>query len=107
MNYQEADAKLTGRCSTNRKLENNTYLERCESYLHDKAIAVRLHRTNIITVYPDGRIVVCNGGYPTITTHDRLNSCLPQGYRVYGEPVETRRSGPGATVLAHNGDEVL
>lgn len=108
MNYQEADAKLTGRCSTSRKLANNTYLERCASYLSDKSISVRLHRTNIVTFYPDGRIDVCNGGYPTVTTHDRLNRYLPRPYRVYGEPVETRRSGPGATVLSDGrGNECL
>jgi hypothetical protein len=102
MNYHEADAKLTGRNRQSRKLENNTYLERCSSYLRDKGIAVRLHSTNIITFYPDGRIDVCNGGYPTITTHDRLTTYLPRPYRVYGEPVETRRSGPGTTVLSES-----
>lgn len=101
MNYQEADAKLlTGRCSTRRKLQNNTYLERSESYLRDKTISVRLHQTDIITFHPDGRIDICNGGYPTITTHDRLNTYLPRPYRVYGEPVETRRNGQGMTVLS-------
>lgn len=101
MNYQEADAKLTGRCSTSRKLENNTYLERCSSFLTDKAIAVRLHRTNILTFYPDGRIELSTGGYSSVTTHDCLNSYLPRPYRVYGEPVRNNRTGnDGATVLS-------
>src|SRR6266404_3101911 len=101
MNYQEADAKLTGRCSTSRKLENNTYLERRSSFLADKTIAVRLHRTNILTFYPDGRIKLCTGGYSSVTTHDRLNTYLPRPYRVYGEPVRNNRTGnDGATVLS-------
>ena len=109
MNYQEADAKLlTGRCSTRRKVQNNTYLERSDSYVRDKTISVRLHQTNIITFYPDGRIDVCNGGYPTVTTHDRLNTYLPRPYRVYGEPVESRRSSHGMTVLSDGrGNECL
>jgi hypothetical protein len=108
VNYQEADAKLTGRNKQSRKLENNTYVERGASYLEDKVIVVRLHRTNIITFHPDGRIGICNGGYPTCTTHDRLNTYLPRPYRVHGEPVQTQRSSGGATVLSDgNGNEVL
>jgi len=106
VNYQEANEKLQGRCSQRRKLENNTYLIRCRYTLN--AIAVQLHNTEIIKFFPDGRIEVCNGGFPTSTTHDRLNSYLPRPYRVYGEPVETRRTGPGATVLSNgNGLECL
>src|SRR5713101_190411 len=106
MNYQEADAKLTGRCSQRRKLENNTYLIRCRYTIN--AIAVQLHNTEIIKFFPDGRIEVCNGGFPTSTTHDRLNTYLPRPYRVYGEPVQTQRSGQGMTVLSDGrGNECL
>ncbi len=106
MNYQEVNAKLRGRCKDRRKLENNTYLQRDRYKL--SAISVRLHDTDIITFHSDGRIDLCNGGFPTITTHDRMNTYLPRPYRVFGEPVETRRSGPGATVLSDgNGSECL
>lgn len=106
MNYQEAQAALqANRNHTKKKLQNNTYLERQD--LRDDCIHVRLHDTNIITFHSDGRIGLCNGGFPTVTTHDRMNTYLPRPYRVSGEPVETRRSGPGATVLSRHGEEVL
>ena len=104
MNYQEARETLLrgrGRNTSRRKLENNTYLERRDI----DTIALRLHDTDIITFIADGRIEVRNGGYPTVTTHDRLNKYLPRPYRVHGEPVETRRSGAGATVLRDDKDQ--
>lgn len=90
MNYQEADAKLQGRCSQSRKLANNTYLKR----RWNDAIAVRLHATDILTFYPDGRIEVSTGGWDTVTTRDRINTYLDKPWRVYGER--------GATILSNH-----
>lgn len=95
MNYTEADAKLQGRNKNRRKLANHTYLER----RGPDAIAVKLHATDVLTFYKDGRIDLDNGRYPTVTTHDRMNNYLPAGYRVCGEPVENGRSNGGMTVL--------
>lgn len=101
MNYREADAKLTGRNKQSKKLANNTYLRRAIYGGKEKgSIAVRLHNTDVLTFYPNGAIQVANGGFPTVTTHDRINNCLPKGFRVFGEPVETRRTnGRGMTIL--------
>src|SRR6185295_6512154 len=50
--YEYYNSRLTGRCKNQRKLENNTYLIRnC-----DGSISVRLHATDILTFYPDGRV---------------------------------------------------
>jgi hypothetical protein len=84
MNYQEADAKLQGRCYQSRKLENNTYLKR-RNWGSTKAIAVRLHTTDVITFFEDGRIEVSTGGWDTVTTRDRISSYLPKPWTVYGE----------------------
>lgn len=78
MDYRDADAKLQGRCRERRKLENNTYLER----RYTGAIAVRLHRTDVLTFYPDGRIEIDTGGWHTVTTRDRINRCLPRPWSV-------------------------
>lgn len=49
------------------------------------AIAVRLHNTDILTYFADGRIGVYFGGWNTITTRDRMNAWLPRHLRVYTE----------------------
>lgn len=61
------------------KLAHNTFLE--EVFLpgqhlgQDRAYAVRLHATRVVTFYPDGRVVLDSGGYQTFTTRDRFNRC--------------------------------
>lgn len=62
-----------------RKLANNTYLEEAE----DGAFAIRLHSTRIVTFYESGRIKLDTGGWRTVTTKDRINRCLPRGWRVW------------------------
>jgi hypothetical protein len=108
MDWITAISKLTGRCRESRKVGNNTYLHRRPQYPNhtddhkaDDAVALRLHNTDVLTWYSDGRIELNNGGYPTRTTHDRMNQYLPPGYRVSGEPLETSRSDGGMTVLRH------
>jgi len=81
MEYRDADAKLQGRCRERRKLENNTYLER----RYTGAIAVRLHSTDVLTFFPDGRIEVNTGGWHTVTTRDRINCYLPRPWSVGSE----------------------
>lgn len=94
MNYKEADEKLQGRCRQSRKLENNTYIQRRNLYEDGKdAIALRLHSTDILTFYPNGKIQVGTGGWDTVTTRDRLNRYLPRPWRVFGER--------GATIISN------
>lgn len=71
--FKEADQVLQGRCKQSRKLGNNTYLERRPN----NQIAVRLHRTDIITYHPDGSCTLNAGGWKTVTTKDRLNKYSP------------------------------
>jgi hypothetical protein len=91
MNYAEAATLLTGRCKDRRKLQNNTYLERREPFYrrtgfsHSDAFAVRLHATDILTFFADGRIGLNTGGWNTVTTRDRLSSYLPRPWHVWSE----------------------
>jgi hypothetical protein len=78
MNYQQAAAQLIGRCRDRRKLANNTHLVRRDT----DEIAVRLHATDVLTFFADGRIRVNTGGYHTVTTVDRINAFLPGPWRV-------------------------
>jgi len=71
MNYKTADKLLQGRNYSSRKVGNNTYLKRREDH-----IAVLLHATDIISYYPDGRIVLNSGGWQTVTTKARMNEHL-------------------------------
>lgn len=75
MDYQTAEAKLTGRCYNQRKIGNNTYLVRGEDSIH-----VRLHKTNIITFFPDGRVKLNSGGWRTVTTKARINEFMSTGW---------------------------
>lgn len=69
--YQEALQKLNGKMK--RKLKNNTWLEEKEN----GDIAVRLHRTDVVTFKRDGAIVLDSGGWKSLTTKSRLNEFSP------------------------------
>jgi hypothetical protein len=82
MNFTQANDLLQGRNKESRKLENNTYLIR-KSW---DVIAIRLHATEIITFYADGKTEVQTGGWQTPTTKARLNDYLNLGiYQHKGE----------------------
>jgi hypothetical protein len=89
VNYQDAAAKLTGRCKESRKLANNTYLKR----RYHGGIAVQLHSTDILMFHDDGRTEVNTGGWDTVTTRGRINCFLNKPWHVYGER--------GATILSN------
>jgi hypothetical protein len=46
-------------------------------------VAIVLYDTEIIRYYPNGTFSVDNGGYNTITTTERLQAVLPDGFRCY------------------------
>lgn len=56
-----------------RKLGNNTYAERRD----DDAIAIRLHTTDVLTFYRDGRVTYDTGEWMTVTTKARMNTYGP------------------------------
>src|SRR5208337_4674554 len=71
--YQEAMERLGKRSS--RKLENHTYLIHYHENPH--YIGVRLHQTDVVKYWPDGRIELNSGGWRTVTTKDRINTYAP------------------------------
>lgn len=71
--FKEFDAILVGRNAKSKKFANNTYAIRLE----DGSIAVKLHQTNIITFFKNGRILLTSGNWKTSTTKDRLNRFSP------------------------------
>ena len=66
-NYIEAVQVLNGKES--RKLAYKTLLIR----IHDNAIAVRHHSTDIVTYHSDGRTIIRNGNWYSNTTKKRIN----------------------------------
>jgi hypothetical protein len=70
--YEEANAVLTGRCQEQRKVGNNTWLIR-----RGDNIAVRLHRTDVVTYMPDGTIRLNTGGWQSVTTKARMCEYTP------------------------------
>ena len=68
-----------------RKLANNTYVVAVAEKFGDKMLcAVRLHQTDVVTFGPD-RVTVYTGGWRTVTTKDRINSSLPDGFGIRQE----------------------
>ena len=66
---------------TSRDLDaNNTSL-----HLRGDNVAVKLHKTDVVTYLPDGSIVLDSGGWRTVTTKDRMNRYLPRGIFVRQE----------------------
>jgi hypothetical protein len=69
-----------GRDKTSRKLCNNTWAEK-----RDGDIAVRLHRTDVLTFTRRGTVTFNTGGWNTVTTKDRINTYAPNDFRVYSD----------------------
>jgi hypothetical protein len=69
-----------------RKLANNTYLEWRGSVDDPNSnIAIKLHNTDIVTLHPDGSMVLNSGGWRTVTTKERINRYLPHNWRLFQE----------------------
>lgn len=67
---------------TQRICTNNTAILR-ET---DGTVKVILHRTAIVTITPDGRIILNSGGYQTATTRTRMNQVANEwklGFQVF------------------------
>lgn len=83
VNYEQAREFLSGR--------NIAYLgpqmiiaeEHCEEYAQTSFFAVVLYNTEIIRYYPDDTFSVDNGGFNTLTTTERLQAVLPDGFRCF------------------------
>jgi len=78
MTYHAAATALGTR--ERRQIANNTTLIRRA----EDTIAVRLHATDVVTLYADGTVRLSSGGWATVTTKDRLNTYSPVG-RVWSE----------------------
>lgn len=70
MNYQSALDKLSGRES--RKVGNNTYLHKA-----GEDIALRFHKTDVVTFKQNGDVVLDSGGWKTPSTKVRINDYIP------------------------------
>lgn len=100
--YAKLEAKLGAR--PRRKVGNNTYIIRSGGAGEDErvSIAVRFHQTDVVTAYPDGKVVVETGGWrpgggqaaygwrrePGTTTRARINDWLPSGWGIYQQKGE-------------------
>ena len=62
------------------KVGNNTYAVRFAD-----GVAVTLHGHTIALFYIDGRIVVDQAGWPTVTTRERIKHLLPEGFRIHSK----------------------
>lgn len=97
--YRRYERILNGRPRKVVKSIRSTYFHR----LDGGAIALRYHDTDVVTAYPDGKIVVTTGGWnpqgryahhgwgraPTGTTsRDRINSYLHSGWHIYQQKGE-------------------
>jgi len=90
--YQRLTDTLRNR--PQKKVGNNTYAIR-----HPDRLAIRFHSTEVVTAYPDGRVVVDSGGWkqgtgghgynvgwssePGTTTMARMNDWLCSGWQIY------------------------
>lgn len=81
MTFTEANGRLQGRNAESRKIQNNTYLIRKD---HD-TIAVKLHHTDVVTLKSNGNVILDSGGWRTVTTKQRMNEYIPQGFRIWSD----------------------
>jgi hypothetical protein len=64
-----------------RKVANNTV----ERILADGTRIIRLHLTDIVTIYSNGTIEVNSDGYQTSTTKDRINTYIGPQWSLFQE----------------------
>jgi hypothetical protein len=74
MNYIDAVKMVKGKTSASkRKIGNNTYA----TIQPDGSVTIRLHSTDVVTIYPDDAVEVNSGGWRSSTTKDRINKYSP------------------------------
>ena len=78
MTHSEAAALLAHGRNGRKKLARNTYL-----YARENGIAVRLHETDVVTIHPDDSVTLTSGGWPTMTTKDRISGHIPGGVSLF------------------------
>lgn len=74
MTHTEATKMVLGKTNrSQRKVGNNTY-----AYIeHDGSVAIELHGTKVVVIYPNGIYKLNSGGYHTSTTKKRINQYSP------------------------------
>jgi hypothetical protein len=65
------------------RIGNNTYLESYVDGCSVDRICVRLHETNIVEFWADGRVILNSGGYRTVTTKERINQFIRPAGRIH------------------------
>jgi hypothetical protein len=95
--HLEASLFLGGR--SERTLAHNTavWLNASNGATH-----VRYHRTDIVSFYPSGAIVLRSGGYETSTTRERIRKLLPDGLALIQEKREWYLEDTRAQFLPDN-----
>lgn len=74
MNYIDAVNMVKGKSSASkRKIGNNTYAE----IQPDGSVTIRLHSTNVVTIFPDDAVKINSGGWRTSTNKNRINKYSP------------------------------
>ncbi len=76
--YNELLAKLKNRDS--KKIGNNTYLIKLRVNQEPDGevlgVAIKYHKTKVVSIYADGHIYINTGGWSTVTTQKRINNAL-------------------------------
>ncbi len=74
MIYKEAVKMVKGKTSASRrKIGNNTYA----TILPDGSVTIRLHSTDVVTIFPDDVVKVNSEGWRTSATKNRINKYSP------------------------------
>lgn len=77
LTYEEARGMIERARDGRRKLENNTWLEERIVPPLLPYYAVRLHKTDVVELHPDGSCTLNSGGWRTVITKDRINRYAP------------------------------
>jgi hypothetical protein len=88
--------KIGGLAPDRKKLEFRTFLYRKESPADDIAETYEIHyfQTAIITLHAD-KVMLNDGGFFSVSTHERLNEYMPRGFHVHGLKAPWYRSTVG------------
>lgn len=65
-----------------KSIARNTKIGLFDGPNNSRVLIIKYHQTPIVAWYKD-KIVLNHGGWKTTTTKSRMNTFLPQGYKIY------------------------
>lgn len=97
-NNTYAELRIASVFDTSQIIKPVSRLEWDDTPAERRAVAVRLHQTDVVTFTGDGHLILNTGGWKTVTTKARINDYTPYDVNVWSVKGEWRLHYSGGSV---------